>query len=154
MDTITKIIGYIILGLRILITIAWCLRIREKAKSDQATEKSMELQGFLMTISVILVPLLHLSPFHLLWMLPTSFVLGLLSMTTPLKILWIFSSIYFALWYIGIASEGRKNYVAGEYEQAIKLYEEEIIKKASAETYFNLGLAYGKTGQKIGRAHV
>ncbi|MDP2208038.1 MAG: tetratricopeptide repeat protein [Bacteroidota bacterium] len=142
------IIGYIILGLSILITLGWCLQIRGKAKNEQATEKSMELQGFLMTVSVILIPLLHLSPFHLLWMLPASFILGLLSITTPLRILWIFSSIYFSLWYIGISNLGRKYYVAGEYDKAIDAFKEEIIKNpSSAEAHFNLGLAYGKTGQ-------
>ena len=142
------IIGYIILGLSILITFSWCLRIRGKAKNEQATEKSMELQGFLMTVSVIFIPLLHLSSFHLLWMLPASFILGLLSINTPLRILWIFSSIYFSFWYIGISNLGRKYYVAGEYDKAIDAFKEEISKNpSSAEAHFNLGLAYGKTGQ-------
>jgi tetratricopeptide (TPR) repeat protein len=148
MGTFTNIIGYIVLGLSILFTLGWCLRIREKAKSEQATEKSMELQGFLMTVSIALVLLLHLSPFHLLWMLLASFVLGLLSMGTPLRILWIFSSLYFAFWYIGISNAGRKYYVAGEYDKAIEAYSEQIKKKPSAEAYFNLGLAYGKNGQQ------
>jgi len=94
------IIGYIILGLGILVTLGKCLQIRHKVKNEQAREKSMELQGFLMTVSIVLIPLFHLSPFHLLWMLPASFILGILSIATPLKILWIFSSIYFSLWYI------------------------------------------------------
>jgi tetratricopeptide (TPR) repeat protein len=148
MGTFINVIEYIILGLSILITIAWCLRIREKAKNEQATEKSMELQGFLMAISLVLVPLLHLSPFHLLWMLPASFILGLLSMNTPLKILWIFSSVYFAFWYIGISDEGRKHYVAGEYGKAINAFKENVKKRPTAEAFFNLGLAYGKIGQQ------
>ena len=143
-----EIIGYIILGLGILITLGWCLQIRNKAKNEQAREKSMELQGFLMTVSVILIPILHLSPFHLLWMIPASFILGLLSISAPIRVLWIFSSIYFSLWYIGISNLGRKYYVAGEYDKAIDAFKEEISKKpTSAESYFNLGLAYGKTGQ-------
>ena len=142
------VIGYIILGFSILFTLAWCFRVREKARSEQATEKGMELQGFLMTVSIVLVLLLHLSPFHLLWMIPASFILGLLSMTTPLRILWIFSSIYFSFWYIGISNVGRKHYVAGEYDKAIEAFKEDISKKpTSAEAYFNLGLAFGKTGQ-------
>lgn len=143
-----NVIGYIILGLSILFTLVWCLRVREKAKNEQATEKGMELQGFLMTVSIVLVLLFHLSPLHLLWMLPASFILGLLSMTTPLRILWIFSSLYFAFWYIGISNEGRKFYIAGEYEKAIESFKKEIAKTpSSAEAYFNLGLAYGKTGR-------
>lgn len=142
------IIGYIILGLSILITLGWCLQIRGKAKNEQAVEKSMELQGFLMTVSLILIPLLHLSPFHLLWLLPASFILGFLSINTPLKILWFFSSIYFSFWYIGISNLGRKYYVAGEYNKAIDAFKEEISKNpSSAEAHFNLGLSYGKMGQ-------
>jgi tetratricopeptide (TPR) repeat protein len=141
------IIEYIILGLAILITIIWCLNIREKAKNEQAREKAMELSGFLMTVSIALVFLIPLSPFHLLWMIPASYFLGLLSMLSPLRILWIFSSIYFSFWYIGISNAGRKFYVDGEYEKAIVAYEEEALKKSTPELYFNLALAYGKTGQ-------
>jgi tetratricopeptide (TPR) repeat protein len=142
------IIGYIILGLSILITLGWCYNIRHKAKYEQAREKAMELQGFLMTASVILVFVIPLSPFHLLWMLPASFILGLLSAASPLRVLWIFSSIYFSFWYIGISNAGRKFYVDGEYEKAIDAFMDEISKKPSnAEAYFNLALAYGKLGQ-------
>lgn len=145
-----NVIGYIILGLSILFTLGWCLRIREKVKSEQASEKAMELQGFLMTASIVLILILHLSPLHLIWMLPASFILGLLSMNTPLKILWIFSSLYFSIWYIGISNIGRKHYVAGEYDKAIEAFKEEVRKKPnSAEANFNLGLAYGKTGQQV-----
>jgi tetratricopeptide (TPR) repeat protein len=142
-----NIISYIILGLSILITLGWTLKIREKSKNEQATEKAVELQAFLMTVSIALIFLLHISPFHLLWMLPTSFFLGLLSMTTPLKFLWVFSSIYFSFWYIGISNLGRRHYVAGEYDKAIQAFKDKITKKPSSEAYFNLGLTYGKMGQ-------
>ncbi len=143
-----EIFGNIILGLSILITLGWCFNIRHKAKYEQATEKSMELQGFLMTASIILVFVIPISPFHLLWMLPFSFILGLLSMSTPLKLLWTFSSIYFFIWYIGISNSGRKFYVNGDYEKAVAAFKEEISNKpSSAEAYFNLALAYGKLGQ-------
>ncbi len=143
-----EIFSYVVYGLAVFITLGWCLNIRTKARNEQTTEKSMELQGFLMTISLILIPLLHLSPFHLIWMIPTSFILGLLSITTPLKFLWIFSSLYFAFWYIGINNLGRKYYINGEYEKAIEAFKKEINDKpSSAEAYYNLGLAYGKIGQ-------
>jgi tetratricopeptide (TPR) repeat protein len=143
-----KTIGYIILGISILFTLAWSFNIRQKAKNEQSTEKGMELQGFLMTISIILILVIPLSPFHLLWMLPTSFIVGLLSITTPLNILWIFSSFYFSFWYIGISNPGRKFYVNGEYEKAVAEFMKEVNRNpSSAESYFNLALAYGKIGQ-------
>jgi tetratricopeptide (TPR) repeat protein len=106
----------------------------------------MELQGFLMSVSLILIFFLNLSPFHLIWMLPVSFILGLLSALTPLRVLWIFSSIYFSLWYIGISNIGRKFYVDGEYEKAVIAIKEDINKKPTSDAYFNLALAYGKLG--------
>lgn len=142
-----NIIGHIILGLSILITVGYCFNLRQKAKNEQAREKAMELQGLLMTVSIILVFAIPISSFHLLWMLPASFILGLLSVTTPLRVLWIFSSIYFSFWYIGIGNPGRKFYVDGDYEKAIAAFKEEINKKPSAEAYFNLALSYGKLGQ-------
>lgn len=142
-----NIIEYIILGLSILVTVGYCFSLRHKGKHEQAREKAMELQGFLMTVSIILVFAIPLSPFHLLWMLPTSFILGLLSITTPLKVLWIFSSIYFSFWQIGNSNPGRKFYLNGEYEKAVVAFKEEISKKPSAEAYFNLALAYGKLGK-------
>lgn len=141
-----NIIGYIILGFAVLFTLGWCLKIRDKAKNEQEREKAMELQGFLMTVSIILVPILNISPFHLLWMFPASFIIGLLSASTPLRILWIFSSIYFSFWYIGITNLGRKYYLAGEYNKAIDAFEQQLIKKPnSVENLFYLGLAYEKT---------
>ena len=142
-----NIINYIVLALSILITLGWSLRIREKARSEQSSEKVMELQGFLMTISIGLIFLLNISPIHLIWMLPTSFMLGLLSMTTPLKFLWVFSSIYFSIWYIGISNPGRKYYLSGEYVQAVQAFKDEISKKPSSQAYFNLGLTFGKMQQ-------
>jgi tetratricopeptide (TPR) repeat protein len=143
-----NIFCYIILGFCILLTLAWCIIIRDKVRKEQAREKTMELSGFLMTVSLVLIPLFHISPFHLLWMIPVSYFLGLFSALTPLKILWIFSSLYFSFWYIGISNVGRKFYLDGEYEKAIEAYEGELFKKhSSAELYFNLALAYGKVGQ-------
>lgn len=143
------IIGYIVYGLSALMTLGWCLRIREKTKNEQAREKSMELQGLLMTVSLVLIPILHISQFHLLWMLPASVIIGLLSAATPLgRILFVFSSLYFSFWYIGISNVGRKYYVAGEYDKAIEAFKDEISKNPnSSDSYFNLGLAYGKIGQ-------
>jgi tetratricopeptide (TPR) repeat protein len=143
-----NIFGYIIYGFALFITLGWCEKIRIKVKTEQAREKSMELQGFLMTVSLIIIPIFHLSPFHLLWMIPVSFIVGLLSISTPLRILWPFSSLYFSLWYIGVSNLGRQYYVAGEFEKAIEAYKEQLKKKPkSYDDYFNLGLAYGKLGQ-------
>jgi tetratricopeptide (TPR) repeat protein len=143
-----RIIGIILWVLDVLWAIAQGLNIRQKAKNEQATEHTFELHAFLLAISVIVIPSLSLSPFHLLWMLPTSFVLGLASVIFPLNLLWFPASLYGSLWYIGTGNPGRAFYLAGDYAKAIECYKEIVQRKPdSAEAHFNLGVAYGKIGE-------
>jgi len=87
----------------VLFAILWGINIRQKAKTEQATEKIFEVFGLLMVVSLILIPTLSLSPFHLLWMFPVSFLFGLLSLIFPLNLLlWPLASFYSSLWYIGL----------------------------------------------------
>lgn len=127
--------------------IAQGFNIRLKAKNEQATEHTFELHALLLALSVIVIPLISLSPFHLLWMIPASFVLGLASVMFPLNLLWVPASLYGSLWYLGIRNPGRALYVAGDYSKAIEAYKETILAKPnSAEAHFNIGLAYSKLG--------
>ncbi len=98
MNTVANIL-YIIC---ILIAVSWGFLMRSKAQKEQATEKIFEVHGFLMAVSLIIVPVFSLSPFHLLWMFPLSFLLGPLSMIFPFRLLWPLASFYGALWYIGL----------------------------------------------------
>ncbi|WKZ71130.1 MAG: tetratricopeptide repeat protein [Melioribacteraceae bacterium] len=123
------------------------LNIRRKAKVEQATEHTLEVHAFLAAVSVVIVPLLSLSPFHLLWMLPVSFFLGLSSIIFPLNLLWYPASLYSYLWYYGVKNPGRAFYLNGDYENAIKHFKAQLHSNPnSAETFFNLGLAYDKAG--------
>lgn len=119
--------------------------IRQKAKNEQATEHIFELHALLLAVSVIIIPVLHLSPFHLLWMIPASFVIGLASVMFPLNLLWFPASLYGSLWYVGTRNLGKSFYLAGDYAKAIEAYKDIIRRKPnSAEAHFNLGVAYGK----------
>lgn len=96
-------IGSIIYIICVLFAIAWGILIRHRAKMEQATERIFEVFGLLMVVSLILIPTLSLSPFHLLWMFPVSFLFGPLSLILPLNsILWPLASLYSSFWYIGL----------------------------------------------------
>jgi tetratricopeptide (TPR) repeat protein len=147
--TAMQIIGIIIWVFGVLYALGWGLNIREKAKNEQATEHTFELHALLLAVSVIITPALSLSPFHLLWMLPASFVLGLASVIFPLNLLWLPASLYGSLWYIGTRDPGRAFYLAGNYTKAIEYYKETVrLRPNSAEARFYLGLAYDKAGDK------
>jgi len=142
-----QIIGIIVWVLGLIWAIAQGFNIRQKAKNEQATEHTFEVHALLAAASVIIIPIMSFSPFHLLWMLPVSFILGLGSMIFPLNLLWIPASLYGSLWYIGAKNPGRAFYLAGDYAKAIEWYKDTIRSKPdSAEAHFNLGLAYDKAG--------
>ncbi len=144
-----QIIGIILWVVSILWAIAQGFNIRQKAKNEQATEHTFEVHAFLLAVSVIIIPVLSLSPFHLLWMLPASFVLGLASVIFPFNLLWLPASLYGSLWYVGTRNPGRAFYLSGDYAKAIECYKDTVRKKPhSAEAYFYLGLAYDKAGDR------
>jgi len=91
-----------------LLAIAWGFLLRRKAKVEHDREKILEVIGLLMVISLILIPILSLSSFHLLWMFPASFLLGLLSLVPPFRLLWPLASFYGSLWYIGLKRVPKK----------------------------------------------
>lgn len=97
---------YIITGIiyvfGVLFAISWGILMRRKVKIEGAAERTFETFGLLMVVSLILIPILSLSSFHLLWMFPASFLLGLISIIPPLRLLWPLASLYGFLWYIGL----------------------------------------------------
>lgn len=142
-----QIIGYILWVIGLLWAIAQGINNRQMAKNKQATERVFEVHAMLLAVSVIVIPVLSLSPFNLLWMMPASFVLGLASVMLPLSLLGIPASLYSLLWYIGISSPGRALYLAEKYDEAIEAFKETLQKKPnSAETHFYIGLTYSKVG--------
>jgi hypothetical protein len=102
------IIANIIYIVCVLFAVAWGILMRHKAKTEQATEKIFEVFGLSMAVSLILIPILSLSPFHLIWMFPASFLLGPLSFIFPFRLLWPLASLYGSLWYIGLKSGDTK----------------------------------------------
>jgi hypothetical protein len=118
-----NIIGAIIYFLGVFFTLAWGVNLRYRAKTAIAwgitlrqyrvkmgeRERVFEVLGLLIAISLILIPTLSLSPFHLLWMFPISFLLAPLSILFPLNLLlWPLAYLYTSFWYIGLSDEEYK----------------------------------------------
>lgn len=99
-----NIIANIIYIFCVIFAILWGITMRRRAKMGQI-ERIFEVFGLLMAISLILIPILSLSPFHLLWMFPVSYILGMLSIFPPLRLLWPLASFYGSLWYVGLKSK-------------------------------------------------
>ncbi len=82
-----EIAGYIIYGVGVLLAAVWLMGIRLHTNSGQGVTMSTINITMLFIVSLALIPVLKLEPLHLLWMYPSSFLLGTLSLMFPFSLL-------------------------------------------------------------------
>lgn len=82
-----EVAGYIVYGIGAVLVIIWLAGIRSYRHQGRIASMGTVNTTMLFILSLIVVASLKLSPFHLLWMYPTSFVLGLLSSAFPFSLL-------------------------------------------------------------------
>jgi len=97
-----KLVAYIIYGIGVSFAITWLLGIRLYTKSGRGVQIQTVNTTMLFIVSLILIPLFKLSPFHLLWMYPASWLLGVLSLTFPFSFLSFFGNIVGKIICIGL----------------------------------------------------
>ena len=98
-------VGYAIYVLCVLVTIGWIVGIRTYTLRGSPPTRQTVNATMLFVVSLALVPLLSLSPFHLLWMFPVSFVFGILSLAFPFSLVSLPGQWFFFLTCIGLDRE-------------------------------------------------
>ncbi|MCY4428836.1 MAG: hypothetical protein OXC11_00370 [Rhodospirillales bacterium] len=71
-----SVLGWVVYGMGCFFVLSTVLAIRQLARSGQKVTAMTVNQCALYVISLVLVPVLDLSPFHLIWMFFVSFVGG------------------------------------------------------------------------------
>jgi hypothetical protein len=84
------------------ITVYWIIETRRKAASGFVVPSAIVNQCLLFTISIIAVPLFKISSYNLLWMMPSSLVLGYLFAVPPFSIIIYIPAYLFAILVLGI----------------------------------------------------
>lgn len=97
-----KYIGYIIYSVGVLIASSWFLGIRTSFKRNLGASKLTVNTTMLFIVSLVLIPSLSISPFHLLWLFPASWFLGELSFLFPFSLLSIPGRIVLMVACVGI----------------------------------------------------
>jgi hypothetical protein len=97
-----EIVGYIVYGVGVVLAITWIIGIRTHSNSGQGVTMPTVNSTMLFIVSLVVVVAFELSPFHLLWMYPVSFVLGMLSLAFPLSLLSIPGNILAFIACIGL----------------------------------------------------
>ncbi len=94
-----KLSGFLVWLIAAAITVVWVLGIRKLA--DSGVTRQTVNTTMLFFSSVIVVPAAGLSPFHLLWIFPVSWLSGTLSLTFPFSLLSIPGELFFRACSIG-----------------------------------------------------
>ena len=133
-----EILKYIFYALGVIVTVGWLYGIRVHTMTGEGVNKGTVNITMLFLISLILVPLLDISTFHLLWLFPLSVILGFLSITFPFSVLWIPGRIVWRMACIGIdMEEASKRHEKIRRAQELVLREglsvEEAIKRVKEE---------------------
>lgn len=97
-----KIVGYVIFGFGLLFALSFLAGIRNNTRRGLGVQRGTVNTTMLFVVSLALVPILKLSPLHLLWMFPVSFILGTLSLAFPFSLLSIPGSLIFGIACLGL----------------------------------------------------
>lgn len=105
-----EIVGYIVYGIGLLLAITWLIGIRTYTKSGKGVTMSTVNTTMLFIVSLIVIPVLKISPLHLLWMYPVGIVLGMFSLSFPFSLLSIPGNVVALIACIGLdQNEVQKN---------------------------------------------
>jgi energy-coupling factor transporter transmembrane protein EcfT len=140
MDMALRIVGIVLWLVGASLAVTWAAGVRIKTARGQGVQLGTATIATFFAISLVVAFLLR-SPFHLLWLLPLSFLLGWLPVFH-----WL-GSLYSSVVNVGVDMERarRKNEVLKEFGQMLVngASEEEAV-KAISERYPELVVEIGK----------
>jgi len=88
-----EILAWIMYGIACFIAIGWVYGIRHNTNSGEGVSMQTVNSTLLFLVSLGLVPILGISPFHIIWMFLVSLFLGSFSLAFPFSLLSIFGKI-------------------------------------------------------------
>lgn len=81
-----NLLGWAIWVIGLVFGLSWGLGVRTCVRSGQGVSQQTVNQAALMVLAAIAVPVLGISRFHVLWMIPAAFVIGRFSLTFPFSL--------------------------------------------------------------------
>jgi len=97
-----QLVGILLWIVGSLITMFWAYGIRSYVRTGHGVSQQTVNQTMMFALSLIIVPIFGLSPFHLLWMFPVGFILGTISLVFPFSLLSVPGRTFGAICCIGL----------------------------------------------------
>lgn len=128
-----EIFGYVVYAIGSFMAVTWFIGIRSYTARGVGVVKQTVNTAMLFIVSLVVVPALSLSPLHLLWMFPASFIFGALSLVFPLSLLSIPGQVIFHVACIGLDhAEVQNNHERMKKLQSIMIKENLSAEQAKA----------------------
>lgn len=80
------VVGWILWAGGLFLGLSWAYGVRTSVRTGQGVQQATVNQTMLMLSAVVAVPLIGFSPFHLVWLLPVAFIVGMLSLSFPFSL--------------------------------------------------------------------
>lgn len=97
-----EVLGWILWACGLLIGLSWSYGVRTYVRTGQGVQQATVNQTMLVLASVVAVPLLGFSPFHLLWLFPVTFIVGMLSLVFPFSLVSLFGRPFGQMCCVGL----------------------------------------------------
>jgi lysophospholipase L1-like esterase len=94
--------GWIVWLIAACVAASFAYGIRRRAKMGLGLTRQRLTRRMLVAAAVVSVPALALPPLHVLWLVPASWIIGNLSLTFPLSLLWAPADLYGRLCCLGL----------------------------------------------------
>lgn len=121
----------IILVIVVLFALTWLYGIRYKMQTADRAAPNTINTTFLIFVSILIVLIFDISAYHLLWMIPASVIIGLLSLMFPFSLISFLSIPLEKIAYIGLDWNKIKK-LQDDIQEVIKLMKDEKLTKEEA----------------------
>jgi len=82
-ESIVEVLGWILWAVGLCLGLSFVYGVRTYVRTGRGVQQATVNQTMLILAVVVAVPLLDFSPFHILWLLPVAYIVGMLSLAFP-----------------------------------------------------------------------
>ena len=122
-----EVLGWILWTIGLVVGLSWSYGVRTYVRTGQGVQQATVNQTTLILLAVVAVPLLGLSPFHLLWMLPAAFIVGMLSLAFPFSLVSFIGKPFGELCCLGLNRDALKSRPAQFRSPVVQVSDKERV---------------------------
>lgn len=148
-----RFLAYAVWVVAAVVAFGWGLGVRHYVRRGEGVQQGTVNTAMLLAVALVLVPILRVSPFHLLWAFPLSMLLGSLWLLPPFSLLSIPGWVYGRLVCLGLNAQevtrNKQRYDRYEWLVTVeRLPPDEAIARLRSEGLIEQDSGSGQSGEQ------